>query len=280
MQSQYEDYRTLEKMRGQIKRAEEIKKDPSLWARIQDTQRFDKHYKDVKARYEKGRPPPPKDGDERAALEAREKRMANAWQSGVNGGKCPPGNTFTETQKCPPGASGAMRHADQFWKDHNLDDAGNLVRIDRSRQQGLVSEWQDIRRRLYGDEEAHNHDIANVGTLRRDDGVANAGIQMPTVTFAPAQNVTMERYMEMFPDHQPNAHEQGLLDRERAEKDELRQKIDELQKMLDQLKETPKAKTCGDAGGRKKDGDPCDMNTRLDEDGRCRWHPSNKEQDQ
>ena len=246
MHGQIEGRKVREGLRREINVYKKIKETPHLYATLENKPIFDQQLA-VKEKALEKCSPRPLASQERDRARARFKLLKQAHSKGNT--RVPGSITKSQGHKSPPGAPEQLLEQDRFWKDHNLDEGGNIVKVDRRTQRGLTAEMQDLNQilnqeRTYFDSSTLFHD------MRADDGSANAGIDFPSKTFAPGQNVPQEKWDAMF-------EKQSALEAE----------LKEARELIRKLNESSSKDLCGTKTTR---GGPCTM--ELSKDGRCQYH--------
>ncbi len=111
--------------------------------------------------------PPVVDGDNRGDLKVRQRKLEEAIINGM------PTKGFPEMpskqQMWDNQAGDANQHFqhEQYMKNHNIDEGGNLHRVEpRDGEQGMYDEWKDGQRVLGKGQEEYATDLASIELLR------------------------------------------------------------------------------------------------------------------
>ena len=113
--------------------------------------------------------PPDVTGEQRDALIRRQEKLTEAIIHGQPDKGLPPMPSKQQMWGNGVGDANQDFQHSQYIKNHNLDENGNLKRIDpRAGEQGMREEWKDNRRILGKDHEEYATDLASIEHLRPD----------------------------------------------------------------------------------------------------------------
>jgi hypothetical protein len=208
MPSKYAPLAVRQQLENRLATMNECEKTKDAYDRIQDKHAF----AEDKARTKKTLneiTPPDLSAEQRPKVASRLDMLRDAL---VNGNSTvPPMPTRSHMHDSPAGAVGQHLKWESYWKTHNLDASGKVVKVDPSKgERGAVWEMKDGLRTFNKDSEANDPDVANLETIRPDP--RNPAVPLADVKHR-SYGLSLEaksKYDEVFPDHEPTHVEAKL----------------------------------------------------------------------
>jgi hypothetical protein len=200
MPTQYGTAKEIEGYKQTINQIEGIQENPYLAAQISDPREFKKRKQDVETQLAKREAPAPKDDKERVALRGRQEMLEAFIRLECTEISKPAMPTQHEMWETPAGAVGKHSLWENKLKNYSLDQNGNPVQSKDGH--GAIFEWKDNQRRLRGEEEQWDPDIANVEKLRPQNADKSSFADYKKILTAGSPQFK-EKYDEAFPDHEP-----------------------------------------------------------------------------
>ncbi len=142
--------------------------------------------------------PPAVDGEDRGKLIKRQSKLGEAITEGKPEFGLP--GMCTYEQMWDNGAGDANQHYqnEQYYKNHNLDEGGNLKRVDvRKGQQSMHEEWKDNQRILGKETEEYATDIASLELLRKSKRDKSDLANYHSRSYAQYANMSLEQVSEI-----------------------------------------------------------------------------------
>jgi hypothetical protein len=235
MPERYASYSTREKLQGPVNEMTEIKDNSYLYQQINKKEEFERNYQKRKAVLEAVTPPDTTDSEK----DKIKKRIAKLSEALINGDEryVPPMPSEQQMMKSPTGSVDQHMRWESFWKKHNIDDNGKIVRVDKGGRGG-VYEWKDLRRVIAKGFEEESPNYANVEMLRpTTSGTPLADTHLP-VSYG-LSTAAKVHYEEVFPDHEKTIVEQKI---EMAEKERLQKIADGLANELEKREKSKKTR--------------------------------------
>lgn len=225
MPGKYVSYETRKKLERPIAEMDEVKKTPHLYKDVPNKMDFDKNYDRRKAILDAATPPDTNDS-EKDKLRKRRDLLTEALVKG-NEKYVPPMPHNTEMQRPQTLTTDKELRWQNFWKKHNLDGSGNIIKIEHGGR-GAIFEFKDICRILAKGYEDEAPNAANIEMIRPNGtGTSLPDTHLP-VNYAFSESAKVH-YEEVFPDHEPTDVEKKI---EMSEVEKLKKKIDELESMM------------------------------------------------
>jgi hypothetical protein len=175
---------------------------PALW------QQSNKELEAKKKYLDRITAPEPKDGDERAHIEARQRQLEFALQKGSSSHNIPRMNNRREMSDNPDESTDRELRWQSTWKNWNINDQGNLVKA--ADGYGAIFEWKDNQYRLNsGEADIFARNAGNLARLRDDTRIPLMGNHAPVSFASPLANASPETLASLDPEGLVRAVEEG-----------------------------------------------------------------------
>ncbi len=209
MPSKYAPLAVRQQLENRLATMNECEKTKESWDRIQDKHAFSED----KARTTKTLgeiTPPDLATDQKPKVASRLDALRDALVNGSN--EVPPMPSRSHMHNSPAGAVGQHLRWESYWKTHNLDATGKVVKVDsRKGERGAVWEMKDGLRTLNKEAEADDPDVANLETIRPDPRAAAVPLADIKHRSYGLSLEAKEKFDEVFPDHEPTPVERKLM---------------------------------------------------------------------
>jgi hypothetical protein len=210
MPTKYATAQELDRQKDIVAYAENVEKNPALISKIDDRSEFDKRKKQAQAIIDSKTAPAPKDDSERRVLRERQELLeAFITKETPEIGK-PDMPSRQEMWETPAGAVGKHLKWENSIKNYTLDGSGNVVKAKAG--YGAAFEWKDNQRKLRGDDEAFDPDIANLEKLRSEKRDKSSFADYKSIMTAGSPKFKAN-YDEVFPDHVPTPVEAKMSEK-------------------------------------------------------------------
>lgn len=209
MPTKYSSANELSRQKENLDGMNKIVADPYVYGSIRDKEGLKKRKAKLEERVAERTAPNP-DGKEKDALRQRQTLLEAFIKLEAPEINKPAMPSKTEMWEVPAGAVGRHRLWDKTVKDYSLDQAGNVVPAKAG--YGAVFEWKDNQRKLRGEEESYDPDIANVEQLRPQNRDKSSFADYKKMSFG-SSPAFREAYDKSFPDHEPTPVEAKIQER-------------------------------------------------------------------
>jgi hypothetical protein len=198
----------IEGYKQTVDQIDTIQSNPYLISQISDQREMKQRKQNAQALLDKRKAPEPKDGSERDAIRSRQSLLEAFITKDCDEIKKPAMPSKHEMEETPVGAVGKHMLWEQKLKNYTLDPQGNPIPAKEG--YGAIFEWKDNQRRLRGEDEEMDRDIANVEQLRPQNADKSSFADYRKIIFGtdPAYRAG---YSKAFPDHEPTPVEAKII---------------------------------------------------------------------
>lgn len=200
MATKYATANELEGHKAALAQIERVESEPGLNALIQDRPAHNKRKAAAKKIIDTLQAPAPKDDAERESLRLRQNLLESFIKLDCGEINKPAMPSQHDMWNPAPSTVGKHRMWEQAIKNFSLDPNGNPVKAQNG--YGVFSEWKDNQRRLRGEEEEMDPDIANIELLRPQNYDSASAIDYRKIVTA-GSPLFKAKYDEVFTDHVP-----------------------------------------------------------------------------
>ena len=262
MPTKYGTLRQRQNLERKVKSMDTIEKDPYLHGGLPDKNQFRRRKEELTKQLQ-SISPPPTTGEDKDSLQKRQENIEAFLKLPCPSIKKPEMPTKSEMWDSTAQTRGKHSSWEWFAKNYTLDTKGEPVKAKGG--YGALMEWKDNQRRLHGDEEEINIDIANTENLRSEK--QNMGLVDSTRMTYGLSAKAKENYDAVFSDH---------------EKTEIEKRLEEAQRRIDDLERTSLKRTRAIPKDRiqcsavRTNGQRCNMYVKKGET-LCRMHKEDDE---
>jgi hypothetical protein len=200
MATKYATASELEGHKLTVAQMERVESDPGLNASIQDRSAHNKRKAAAKKVVETLQAPAPKDDSERESLRRRQNMLEAFIKLDCREIQKPAMPSQHDMWNPAPSTIGKHRTWEHAIKGYTLDPNNNPVKA--ADGYGAISEWKDNQRRLRGEEEEMDPNIANIELLRPQNYDSVSAVDYRKIVTA-GSPLFKENYDEVFTDHVP-----------------------------------------------------------------------------
>ncbi len=190
MPPKYGTRKRVEDVTKQLRNVEKTQADPYLYGSIANKNEFQQQKAKILAEKEAITPPPDKDDAERKSLDERRDKIREFIVNACPEIKKPAMPSEKDQWERKAGAVGYHRAHSYGIHHYNLDKSGRPVRSTYS----ASDEYKDICRRLDGDQEEFDPDVASLEKLRPATSHHSSASDYVKMVYAPGARIDEEQY--------------------------------------------------------------------------------------
>jgi hypothetical protein len=209
MPTKYGTANEVEGYQQTVAQIDAIQSNPYLISQIADQREMKDRRKNAQALLDKRKAPEPKDGVERDTIRSRQSLLEGFIKLECDEIKKPAMPSQHEMEETPVGAVGNHMIWENKLKNYTLDPNGNPIPAKEG--YGAIFEWKDNQRRLRGDAEEMDRDIANVEQLRPKTADKSSFADYRKIVFG-TDPIYRAAYDKAFPDHEPTPVEAKIIE--------------------------------------------------------------------